>query len=89
MSTKLSPPGQNREQAEKQDFLKWINHLAKLPAIRRVLEIREKNSRPGASCKIRGAAFHRYPPPREAEDFNRFGTSPDCPLLLHPVALST
>jgi hypothetical protein len=40
--------GQNRDQAEKQDFLKRIDHLAKLPAIRRVLEIREKNSRLGA-----------------------------------------
>jgi hypothetical protein len=39
--------GQNRDQAEKQDFLKRIDHLAKLPAIRRVLEIREKNSRLG------------------------------------------
>jgi hypothetical protein len=38
-------PGQHREQAQEQDFLERINHLARLPVIGQILEIFQENNR--------------------------------------------
>ncbi len=79
--------GENGEQAQQQDFIERINHFALLPAIRHVLEILQKNRGLGQRRDPCPAHFHRNPPSRESEDFDRFSTSSCCHALFRPIAL--
>ena len=78
--------GQNRQQAQEQDLIERIDHLAGWPMIRHVFEIPEKNSRLGKRLAIRASACPSPLPRqisglRQIQPFNPLSptSSPDCP----------
>ena len=79
-------PGQHGEQAEQQDLVERVGHLALLARVLQVLEIAQKNHRLGECRTIRRRVFHGCPRQR-IEGCHRFSTLSVCHLLLHPIAL--
>ena len=80
-------PGQHREQAQQQDLVERVGHLALLARVLQVLEMTQKNNRLVECGTIRRRVFHGCPRPANrgvAMDsaLYRFVT-----LLLHPIAL--
>ena len=62
-------------------------NLARLPTIRHLLDIRQKNRRLRQGYEIAVVLHQRNPLEREAEDFDRFSTSAVCHCVHHPIAL--
>ena len=80
-------PGQHREQAQKQDLVERVGHLALLARVTQILEIAQENNRLVECGTIRRCIFHGCPPGKRIEGCHRFqhsidlspAHSPDCP----------
>jgi hypothetical protein len=54
-------PGQDSEQAEKQDLVEWVGYLAVLARVLQVIEIANKHDRLAECGTIRRHGFHGCP----------------------------
>src|SRR5208282_3369056 len=79
--------GQHGEQAQEQDLIERVGHLAWLARVLEVIEITQKDN---CFVECRTAccrAVHCRSPSSESEDRHGFSTLAVCHVLLHPIAL--
>ena len=79
-------PSQYGEQAEQEDLIERMGHLALLARVMQILAMTQKNQRLVECRTIRRRVFHGCPG-KQIEGCHQFSILLGCHLLLHPIAL--